>query len=135
MNKEAAFDPNARPEGLNDHLLAEVIAEFYRRVMADAELGPVFKDIIGRRWDSHILRIMSFWRTATRLGNGYPGKAFMPAHLKHHRIQASQLPRWLELFRSACNDLCQPAEAAYLIDIAERMAENLAISLARRDES
>jgi hypothetical protein len=30
------------------------------------------------------------------------------------------------------NDLCRPEEAAYLIDISERMAESLAMSLSAR---
>jgi len=80
-------------------------------------------------------KIMLFWRTATGLGKGYRGRDFMPAHLRHATIKAAQLPRWLALFRSACVDLCPPAEAAYLINLAERMAENLDISLARRDNT
>lgn len=120
---------------LDEALLARVIDEFYRRVRADAQLGPVFNTIIGDRWGPHIEKIMSFWMTATRLGSGYRGRDFMPAHLGHARIRAEQLPQWLKLFRETCQDLCAPEEAAELVRIAEQMAENMAISLRRRDEA
>jgi hemoglobin len=135
MRGTAPFRIEDRPPGLTDELLTEVITEFYRRVRQDRELGPVFDGVIGRRWDAHMAKIMLFWRTATGLGKGYHGRDFMPAHLRHTTIRAALLPQWLALFRSACVDLCPPAEAAYLIDLAERMAENLDISLARRDDA
>lgn len=135
MNRNFAFDPHSRPESVTDQLLRNVILEFYARVRSDAELGPVFQEIIGQRWDAHMARIMRFWLTVTRLGSGYPGKDFMPAHMKHASISESQLPRWLAIFKETCQDLCQPVEASYLIDISERMADNLAISLARRPKA
>ena len=119
---------------LNEQQLQRVIDEFYARVRADAELGPIFDSIIGQRWGPHIARIMAFWRTATRLGSGYKGRDFMPAHLRHLSIRAEQLPRWLTLFRATCHDICAPEDAATLIAIAEQMEENMAISLARRDK-
>lgn len=120
---------------LDEALLRRVIDEFYRRVRADAELGPVFNTIIGDRWGPHIEKIMSFWMTATRLGSGYPGRDFMPAHLGHASIRAEHLPQWLKLFRETCRDLCAPDVAAELTRIAGQMAENMAISLRRRDEA
>ena len=118
---------------LSEASLRRVIDEFYRRVRADPELGPVFNAIIGDRWGPHTERIVSFWLMATRLRAGYRGRDFMPAHLRHDAIRAEQLPQWLKLFRATCHDLCCPENAATLIRIAEQMAENMAISLARRD--
>lgn len=119
--------------GLNEELLRRVIDEFYARVRRDEELGPVFESIVGDRWGPHIEKIMSFWTTATRVGVGYKGRDFTPAHIKHATIRAEQLPRWLELFRATCRDLCEPEAADALIRIAEQMADNLRISLSRRD--
>jgi hemoglobin len=120
-------------EKLSEALLRRVIDEFYTRVRADPVLGPVFNTIIGDRWGPHIERIMSFWMMATRLRPGYRGRDFMPAHLRHDAIRAEQLPQWLALFRATCRDLCSPDNAATLILIAEQMAENMAISLTKRD--
>jgi hemoglobin len=117
---------------LTEPQLREVIEAFYVKVRSDPILGPVFSDIIGDAWASHMDRIHLFWATVTRVGSGYNARNFLPAHLKHPSIKASQLPRWLELFRRTAGEQCSPADAAALIDIAERVAENIAISLGRR---
>ncbi|MBX9761047.1 MAG: group III truncated hemoglobin [Beijerinckiaceae bacterium] len=126
--------PHDDDEGrIDEALLRALIGEFYARVRRDRELGPVFEAIIADRWPPHIEKILSFWMTATRAGAGYKGRDFTPAHLRHSAIRAAQLPRWLELFRATCADLCEPQAAVALIRIAEQMADNLQISLSRRD--
>lgn len=118
---------------LNEDLLRRVINEFYARVRVDPELGPIFNSILKDRWEPHIEKIMLFWMTATRIGSGYKGRDFMPAHLRHELIRSEQLPRWLELFRATCRELCSPEDAEALIRIAGQMAENMEISLKRRE--
>ena len=113
-----AMDSDNTGGKLDEALLRRVIDEFYARVRRDGELGPVFDEIIGDRWGPHIDRIMSFWMTATRVGSGYKGRDFTPAHVSHQSIRADQLPRWLELFRATCRDLCEPQAADALIRIA-----------------
>lgn len=133
MHTSAPFENRAAAVGLTEPLIRQVILSFYEKVRRDAVLGPVFADAIGDDWDPHIERIMLFWLTATRLSRSYDGRNFMPAHLKNHAIRAEQLPRWLELFRATAAEQCSPQAASVLVDIAERMAETLAISLGRRD--
>ena len=128
-----AASPDDHNGRIDEALLRRLIDEFYARVRRDPELGPVFEAIIADRWPPHIEKILSFWMTATRAGAGYKGRDFTPAHLKHSAIRAEQLPRWLELFRATCRDLCEPQAADVLIRIAQQMADNLEISLSRRD--
>jgi hemoglobin len=130
---DTAYTHRARAAGLTEALVREVIDAFYVKVRRDPILGPVFDGIIKDDWPAHLERIGSFWLTATRLGSGYEGRGFMPAHLKHGSIRAEQLPRWLLLFRETAHDLCPPAAADVLIDIAERMADSIRVSLSRRD--
>jgi hemoglobin len=133
MKASAPFVHRALDAGLTEALVRTVIVVFYQKVRADALLGPVFEDAIGDHWDAHIERIAQFWLTATRLGRGYDGRNFMPAHLGNVSIRADLLPRWLELFYATATEQCSPEAAAALLDIAERMAETLEIGLARRD--
>lgn len=133
MNTSAPFENRAVASGLTEPLLRKVILSFYEKVRADAVLGPVFAEAIGDDWDPHIERIMLFWLTATRLSRGYDGRNFMPVHVRNRSIRADQLPRWLALFRETAAERCPPQAAAALIDIAERMAETLDITLGRRD--
>jgi hemoglobin len=131
--KVRAYREPAPDAGLTEPLVLRVIAAFYEKVRRDPVLGPVFEAAIGRDWPAHMQRINLFWLTVTRLGQGYPAGRFMPAHLHNPSIRAEQLPRWLALFRATATELCEPAAAAVLIDIAERMAESIRLGLERRD--
>jgi hemoglobin len=133
MNTALPFRDRAKESGLTGELVRHVVIRFYDDIRRDGILGPVFEGAIGDHWDEHIERIVQFWLTATRLGRGYDGKNFMPAHLKHRSIHIEHIPRWLGLFRKTAVEQCSPEGASVLIDIAERMAETLAIGLTRRD--
>ncbi len=133
MNTLATFEHRAAGAGLSEPLIRKVVLSFYAKVRRDAILGPVFAEAIGCDWELHLERIIQFWLTATRIGQGYDGKNFMPAHLRNRSIRADQLSRWLELFRETTAETCSSEAASVLVDIAERMAETLEISLARRD--
>jgi hemoglobin len=133
MSTAAPFRYRAAQSGLTAPLVRNVVVRFYEKVRGDAVLGPIFEEAIGYEWDAHIERIIQFWLTATRLGRGYDGRNFMPAHLKHRSIRVEHIPRWLELFRRIAAEHCSPQGASVLIDIAERMAETLELSLGRRD--
>jgi hemoglobin len=130
---DTAYTHRAVAAGLTEPLVRQVIDAFYVKVRRDPLLGPVFNGIIKDDWPAHIERITAFWLTATRLGSGYDGRRFMPVHLAHAAIRAELLPQWLLLFRDTAHELCPPAAAEVLMDIAERMADSIRISLVRRD--
>jgi hemoglobin len=132
---DSAYTHRARATGLTEALVRRVIDAFYAKVRQDPILAPVFNGIIKDDWPAHIDRICAFWLTATRLGSGYDGRGFMPAHLKHGAIRAEQLPQWLLLFSETAREHCPPAAADVLIDIAERMADSIGIGINRRDEA
>jgi len=132
MSTSDPFKDRAAETGLTEPLVRDVIASFYEQVRQDPILGPVFFGVLGDDWTAHLNRINLFWLTVTRLGQGYPAKNFMPAHIRHPSIQPDQLPRWLELFRKTARSMCPPEAADVLIDIAERMAESIKIGLERR---
>ena len=133
MGPSAPFEYPILGRGLTESIVRKVVMSFYEKVRRDSVLGPVFAEAIGHNWDSHLERIILFWLTATRLSRGYDGRNFMPVHLRNHSIRADQLPGWLALFRETAAEQCTADDAAVLVDIAERMAENLRIGLSRRD--
>jgi len=135
MNTALPFQYRAKESGLTVELVRRVVVLFYDKVRRDAVLGPIFETALGSDWDAHIDRIIQFWVTATRLGRGYSGRNFMPAHLKHRSIEADQIPRWLVLFRETATEQCCLKSATVLIDIAQRMAETLELGLNKRSGS
>ncbi len=112
-------------------VIRRLIEAFYAKVRQDAVLGPVFNDIV-EDWDAHVEKVCAFWRYAARLDRGYNSHDFMPAHVRHAQIQAALLPQWLLLFRRTAREICTDEAATILVDIAERMAESIELSLARR---
>ena len=132
MTDFSAPDRHKSDTGLSAALIHEVVVAFYAKVREDPLLGPVFCEILGENWSAHIEKVAAFWRYTTRIDRTYHARDFMPAHLKHPRIEATLLPRWLMLFRQTARDTCTKEAADHLIDIAERMAVSIEMSLAQR---
>jgi len=129
------FRYHRRPaDGLTSAVIRDVVVAFYARVRKDDVLGPVFAEIVGEEWDSHLEKVAAFWRYTTQIDRTYNARDFMPAHVRHPQIQASLLPRWLLLFRQTAREVCTREAADHLIGIAERMAASIEMSLARRAE-
>ncbi len=128
----SAYEHRAAEVGITEPDIRRLIPTFYEKVRRDAILGPVFEDIIGDDWASHIETVCSFWLYVTRLDRHYNTRNFMPAHLRRPTIRAELLPRWLALFRATACELCTPAQADALIDIARRMADTLEMGLNKR---
>jgi hemoglobin len=118
---------------LNAELVARLLDAFYAKVRRDPTLGPVFEGVIGEDWPAHMAKINLFWRTALRIDRGYPGRDFMPAHLRHQTIRATQLSIWLDLFEEALSECAPPSLRGDFRRIAEAMAENIGMGLNRRD--
>ncbi len=116
---------------LTAEVIGRVVEAFYAKARKDPALGPVFNALV-EDWDAHIEKVSAFWRYATRLDRTYDARDFMPAHVRHPQIQASLLPQWLLLFRQTAREVCTADVAGILIDIAERMAVSIEISLRRR---
>ncbi|HVB89876.1 MAG TPA: group III truncated hemoglobin [Beijerinckiaceae bacterium] len=127
------FRRRAAASGLTEPLLRSIVAAFYEKVRADPTLGPIFERAIGQDWEAHIEKICAFWLTATRLQAGYKGGDFLPAHFRFEGMDPRLLPRWLALFRETVAQMCPPQVGEALVDIAERMAQSLEVSFARRE--
>ena len=125
---EQKFDPD-----LTGDVIRRVVEAFYAKARQDASLGPVFNALVDD-WDAHIDKVTAFWLYATRLDRSYDARDFMPAHVRHPQVQASLLPQWLLLFRETAREICSENVAGILVDIAERMAASIEISLERRSQ-
>ena len=114
--------------GIDENSLRELVGQFYDRVRADAELGPVFNDAI-HDWPAHLDLLTDFWSSVMLTSGRYKGRP-VPAHQKHgSRISPELFDRWLALWDETSDALMTPEAAAALQDKARRIAESLQLAL------
>ena len=108
--------------------LERLIPEFYARVRADAELGPVFNDAV-EDWPEHLETLISFWSSVMLTSGRYKGNP-VRVHLKHKpRITPRMFERWLALWGETTAELMPREAAVALQDKAARIAESLQLAL------
>lgn len=113
---------------IDEESLRKLVGQFYTRVRADAELGPVFNDAI-HDWPAHLDLLTDFWSSVMLSSGRYKGRP-VPAHHKHApRISPELFDRWLTLWDETSNALMVPEAAAALQDKARRIAESLQLAL------
>lgn len=114
--------------GIDEESLRRLVGQFYSRVRADAELGPIFNDAI-HDWPEHLDRLSDFWSSVMLTSGRYKGQP-VPAHQKHgSRISPELFDRWLALWDETSDALMTPEAAAALQDRARRIAESLKLAL------
>jgi len=113
---------------LNDEGLEKLVAAFYARVRADAELGPIFNDAIDD-WPEHLDKLTDFWSSVMLTSGRYKGQP-VPAHVKHKsRITPELFDRWLGLWAQTTDELMEPDAALQLQAKAARIAESLKLAM------
>ncbi|WP_194850729.1 group III truncated hemoglobin [Nonlabens antarcticus] len=76
-----------------------MVDSFYAAVRKDDLLGPIFNEVIGDNWSTHLETMYSFWQTVLLHQFAYKGSPFAP-----HRklpIEAQHFDRWLALFNKS----------------------------------
>lgn len=107
--------------------LKRLVALFYQRVRADAELGPIFDGAIAD-WPAHLEQLSAFWSSVMLTSGRYKGNP-MAAHMKHRdRLTPELFGRWLALWNAAAAEV-MPGAAAVLQAKAARIAESLQLAL------
>jgi|TARA_R100000501_G_scaffold9495_2_gene18895 hemoglobin len=113
---------------LDEEGLSRLVALFYARVRADAELGPIFNDAIGD-WPGHLDKLTAFWSSVMLTSGRYKGNP-VAAHSRHReRITPALFERWLALWQQVTAETMPPAVAAALQAKACRIAESLKLAL------
>lgn len=114
--------------GIDEPGLAQLVDAFYRRVRADAELGPIFNDAIDD-WPEHLEKLSAFWSSVMLTSGRYKGQP-VPAHVKHKsRITPALFDRWLGLWKQTTEELMEPEAAAALQAKASRISQSLQLAM------
>ena len=123
------MNENENPYGLTRTEVSEseiknLVYSFYDKVREDAELAPVFNDVIQDNWTQHLEKMCDFWSSAMLMTNRYHGNPMLK-HMQVKTIKPRHFERWLELFREATKEVLTDDVAKQFDARAERIAEAL----------
>lgn len=108
--------------------LPALLDRFYARVRADAQLGPVFNDVV-EDWDKHLTTLADFWSSVMLTTGRYKGNPIQ-AHLKHvDRIPSELFSRWLTIWNETTSEMMVPEIAVAMQAKAGRIAQSLDAAL------
>jgi hemoglobin len=108
--------------------LPALLERFYARVRADAELGPVFNEVVGD-WGQHLATLADFWSSVMLANGRYKGNP-MQVHVQHGaRISSEMFGRWLAIWNDTTDEMLSPPIAAAMQAKAARIAQSLDLAL------
>lgn len=107
-----------------------LVVAFYREVVFDELLAPVFEDVAEVDWAEHIPRLIDYWCRVLLGEPGYDGR-ILQAHHRVHEVEAfgpELFQRWLALFTAAVDE----GWRGPIADRAKDHAQHMAAVMARR---
>ena len=113
---------------IDEAALERLIPDFYARVRADADIGPLFNAAVNN-WADHLERLVAFWSSVMLTTGRYKGSP-VAEHLKHKaHITPAMFDRWLAIWADTTNELLAPGAATAMQAKAARIAESLQLAL------
>lgn len=113
--------------------IVRLVDEFYTKVRADGELGPIFDRAIGDHWDTHLATMYKFWSSVMLTTGRYKGNP-VAVHQRVEGIEIQLFDRWLGLFDQTCTELFAAPIAAAFNDRARRIADSLKLAVFYRPD-
>ena len=118
---------------VSEDAIRRLVDDFYVKVRADAELGPLFARAIPGDWGPHLATMRNFWSSVMLTSGRYKGNP-VAVHGQVAGIEIKMFERWLALFEETCNELFEPSLADAFQVKAVRIAESLKLSLFYRPD-
>ncbi len=116
---------DARKIGVSEEFISQLVDEFYKKVRAHPELGPVFNDVIEEeRWPEHLDLMKSFWTSVALRTGGY-GRNPMQIHQALTNAKPEHFPIWLQLFEDTLREIGNDELLGFFMGYANTMAERL----------
>jgi len=122
---------NVKPDLNSPQAIARFVASFYRRLLEDEQLSPIFLDVARIDIHEHFPRIQAYWEKLL-LGSKAYRRHTMDMHREVHakqRLTESDFERWLVHFADAVDADFAGAYAERAKRVAARIAANLQTSL------
>lgn len=124
-SRDALPDLDA-PEPIRDF-----VHRFYRRLLDDPLMAPVFLDVAEVDLDEHLPIIEQYWRKMLLGEQGYQRHTIRKHRAVHHKapLRGEHFERWLQHFHETLNDYYQGPFTDRARHIAARVMHNLYMQL------
>ena len=124
MNPANPFDESA---------IANLVDRFYEKVRREPQIGPIFNAAV-HDWDEHKRLLTAFWASVALGAGSYRGNP-MAVHRAQPAIRAEHFDRWLALWLETCSEVLDEADAARMVEYAERIGRSLKLGLGLRPQA
>ena len=121
----------ARPDLDEAYQIDRMVQLFYRRLLADEQVAPWFRDVAQIHLAAHLPLISQYWQKML-LGDPRYRRHTMARHRHLHSLrplQARQLDQWLRHFEQTLNEGFAGPNTERARQIARRVMTNLARQL------
>jgi hemoglobin len=134
MARNSVQTRSALPDLDSADRIEDFVHRFYRRLLADPVMAPLFRDVAGVDLQEHLPLIVAYWRKMLLGEAGYQRHT-----MERHRVLDSKHPltedharRWLQYFNSTLDEGFRGPYAERARHIAARVMDNLMAQLAAR---
>lgn len=79
-----------------------MVDTFYAKAKEDDLIGELFVKLLEGKWDSHMVKLYSFWETILKIDNSYVGHP-VELHTTMH-ISKEMFDRWVDVFVKNVDD-------------------------------
>lgn len=86
LDADAPSDPETREDISTATHVHDLVIHFYREVVFDGDLEPVFGEVAEVDWAEHIPKLIDYWNWIL-LGQGHPSGSIMGVHDHVHQIE------------------------------------------------
>ena len=106
----------------------DLVIAFYREIMFDDLLGPVFEEVAEVDWPEHILNLIDYWCWILHGTKGFRGSVTRTHRHLHalEPIETEHCDRWISLWRSCIDERFTGPLADKAVSHAETLMAGMA---------
>ena len=125
--------PDVAIERPSEDDIGRLVDDFYAKIRADAELGPIFVRAFPGDWGPHLATMRNFWSSVMPTSGRYRGNP-VAVHGQVVGVEMELFDRWLALFDKSCRELFVPDIADVFYSKVVRIAKSLKLALFYRPD-
>jgi hemoglobin len=120
--------PTTKLDQITEEGICRLVDDFYDKIRADPELGPIFFRAIPGDWGPHLATMRKFWSSVMLTSGRYKGDP-VTVHRHVAGIEMELFERWLKLFHLTSRELFVDNIADAFLEKAAHIAESLKLAL------